>query len=57
MSNHANEILQEDLVDEFYDNVDAARDWLEYDKNVVTSGLSYDEICDLFVRYSMADME
>lgn len=57
MSNHSVETIKEDLVDEFYDNVDSARDWLEYDKHVVTSGLSYDELCDLFVQYSLADMQ
>jgi len=57
MSNHFTDIVHEDLVDEFYDDVDKARDWLEYDQNVVTSGLSYDELCDLFVEYSLAVMQ
>jgi hypothetical protein len=57
MSNHFTDIVHEDLVDEFYDDVDKARDWLEYDQNVVTSGLSCDELCDLFVEYSLAVMQ
>ena len=57
MSNHYTDIVQEDLMDEFYADVDKARDWLEYDQNVVTSGLSYDELCDLFVKYSLAAMQ
>lgn len=57
MSNHYTDIVQEDLMDEFYADIDKARDWLEYDQNVVTSGLSYDELCDLFVEYSLAAMQ
>lgn len=57
MSNHCTDIVQEDLMDEFYADIDKARDWLEYDQNVVTSGLSYDELCDLFVEYSLAAMQ
>ena len=56
MSNHYTDILQEDLMDEFYDDVDLCRDWL-YSKGVVTSGLSDTELCDLFVEYSLAAMQ
>jgi len=55
MSNHYTVIVQEDLMDEFYDDVDLCRDWL-YSKGVVTSGLSDTELCDLFVEYSLAEM-
>ena len=57
MSNHCTNIVKACLMDEFYADIDKARDWLECDQNAVTSGLSYDELCDLFVEYSLAAMQ
>jgi len=56
MSNNFIEVMREDLADEFWNDVESARDWLEYDKNVVTSGLDNDELCDLFVERSLKAM-
>jgi len=55
MSNNFLEIAQEDLADEFYDDVEKARDWL-IQRNVVTPGLSDTELCDIFVEYSIGEM-
>jgi hypothetical protein len=45
----------EGLIDEFYDDVDAGRNWLDQ-QGVFTPGLSHDELCDLFVRHSLQVM-
>ena len=50
-----NSPIVEGLIDEFYDDVDLCRDWL-YGRGVVTSGLDDDELCDLFVKYSLQEM-
>jgi hypothetical protein len=50
-----NSPVVEGLIDEFYDDVQAGRSWLE-ERGVSTLGLGHDELCDLFVKYSLQVM-
>ena len=53
MSCEAKDRYVESLVDEFYEDVQGAVLWLENVCNHETSGLSEEEILDLFVETSM----
>lgn len=57
MSHKVNDIILEQLADEFYDDPKAAKQWLENTCNVHTGGLHEDELLDLFVQYSMDMMQ
>ena len=56
MSCNVNTMIQEGLVDEYYDDPNTAKDWLVNICYTNIQGLNEDEIIDLYVRCSMERM-